>query len=516
MVGLGVETEEVRKVVDIVHRDIQVPVIVEVEDDRAAACLRGRDGRPQRLADVLEPAVAEIAVHDLALLVSGFGRELLHLRIDMTVGEEQVQPAVVVEVQEGSPPAQPPGVDAHAAHEGPVVAVAVPAVAVQRRGVPGEVGLEDVHEPVAVVVANRDTHPRLGLAVLAERATGANPDVLEGPVMAVSVQGCRVRVVGHVKIHPPVVVEVQRGDTEPEGALGLRDPGAVGHVLEPTITQVAVEDVGASGKTRRAASHLHALVPAQTRIGRRCGLQVEVDVVGGKEIQIAVPIVVQEGTAGAPARAPIEQPGRDRGVLEHPVTPVSVQVALAVVRHEEVLVSVVVVVAHADPLPPAPLSQAGLAGDVLESPVAPVPVQVVRRLLSLWKALEGRPVDQEEVQPAVVVVVERRHPAAGGFEEIAVVLSAPEDGDGVEPGLARHVHEREVQAGHGIREGCPGPHPAGNQHGQGAKAHRLSSHRGAHVSGSGGSRYGASCRAFSRCECASTAVPWLWRASPSR
>ena len=57
-------------------------------------------GGAEPLGHVLEPAVAAVAIDDLALLVAGLGLQLLDLGIDVAVDEEEVEPAVVVEVDE--------------------------------------------------------------------------------------------------------------------------------------------------------------------------------------------------------------------------------------------------------------------------------------------------------------------------------------------------------------------------------------------------------------------------------
>ena len=188
---------------------------------------RGRRGRrPEALGHVHEPAGAEIAVDDLALRIGRFRLQLVHLGIDVAVGEEDVEPAVVVEVDEPGAPAEPPRVEAEAAGERPVLAEAVPEVGVQRRRVAGEVGLDDVEGAVAIVVADADAHARLRLAVLAVGAAGADADVGERAVVVVAIERARVRIVRDVDVGPAVVVEVERADAEAVGAAGLGDAGA--------------------------------------------------------------------------------------------------------------------------------------------------------------------------------------------------------------------------------------------------------------------------------------------------
>ncbi len=53
----------------------------------------------------------------------------------------------------------------------------------------------------------------------------------------------------------------------------------------------------------RAAGDLDALVGAAGGLGERRGLDVEVDVVGDEEVEMAVAVVVEEGAAGVPAES---------------------------------------------------------------------------------------------------------------------------------------------------------------------------------------------------------------------
>jgi hypothetical protein len=71
----------------------------------------------------------------------------------------------------------------------------------------------------------------------------------------------------------------------------LRDVG------EGAVAVVAIEDVFAALQTRRTAGHLDAFVGTASGFGQRCGFDIEVNVVGNEEVEIAVAVVVEKGTA---------------------------------------------------------------------------------------------------------------------------------------------------------------------------------------------------------------------------
>ena len=88
-----------------------------------------------------------------------------NLGIDVAVRHEQVQPAVVVHIEETNAPAKQAGVDAQTAGIGAVFKVGIAEVGVKRVSVAGKVSLHHIERSVAVVISDRNTHAclRLGL-----------------------------------------------------------------------------------------------------------------------------------------------------------------------------------------------------------------------------------------------------------------------------------------------------------------------------------------------------------------
>ena len=179
--------------------------------------------------------------------------------------------------------------------------VATTEVEVERVGVAGEVGFDDIEHAVPVEVAYRDPHTGLGSAVGGVGYAGFDGDVFEGAVFLVLVEGGGGGVVGNVDVGPAVTIEVGHSDGEGVGADGVEDAGFRTDVGEGTVAVVAVEDVFAALQARRAAGDLDAFVGAAGGLGERGRLDVEVDVVGDEEVEVAVAVVVEEGAAGVPS-----------------------------------------------------------------------------------------------------------------------------------------------------------------------------------------------------------------------
>ena len=179
--------------------------------------LAARDRRPGFRGHVLEAPVAQVPVEELRLPIGDVQLSTGQLRVDVAVGDEDIRPAVVVEVEEIDAEAEVLAVDAEPRLDARVDEAGA-VVAVQRGHLFGEVGPDDVEPAVGIVVADPDAHPGERHAVLVERRSGGNRDLAEGPVVIVAIQQARSAVAGHVDVRPSVVVEIGRRRPHPVGA----------------------------------------------------------------------------------------------------------------------------------------------------------------------------------------------------------------------------------------------------------------------------------------------------------
>jgi len=79
---------------------------------------------------------------------------------------------------------------------------------------------------------------------------------------------------------------------------------------------------------------------------------------------------------------------------------------------------------------------------------------VANRLLALGKAFQPPTVDDKDIQPIVLVIVEERHAAASGFEQIFVLVLAAVDRLRGQPGGFGDIHKAQAErsAGDGRSE----------------------------------------------------------------
>src|SRR5208282_2680607 len=106
--------EQLRRSVDAVHDRVQAAVVVVVAHSEAPGLGRRGDAGASDQAHIFKLTVAQVAVEVFAFGVGGVHLGAIHLGIDVAVGDQDVEPAVVVDVEEADAPAQQAGVDAQA------------------------------------------------------------------------------------------------------------------------------------------------------------------------------------------------------------------------------------------------------------------------------------------------------------------------------------------------------------------------------------------------------------------
>src|SRR5215472_5796905 len=242
-----------------------------------------------------------------------------------------------------------------------------------------EVGLVDVQVAVAIVVGNTYTHARLLLAVLVVRAPSHDRDVRKGAVVVVAEQYAGLGIDGDINVGPPVVVKIIGHSSDRVARPRLENARFLGNVREGAVPVVVVKHVRAAGQPARATHYGQPLPLAVARLaGSGYFLEVDLNVMAHKQIEVAVAIVVNPRAARAPAYAILVQAGFLSHIRERAVAIVVKQHAVAPVADEEVVPAVVVVVPHAHAGQPAAHPQAGLGGYVGKRAIAVILVKVGR------------------------------------------------------------------------------------------------------------------------------------------
>src|SRR5439155_398038 len=154
-----------------------------------------------------------------------------------------------------------------------------------------------------------------------------------------------------------------------------------------------------------------------------------------------------------PALVLAQQAGLLGNVGERAVAVVAVEDVLTPIGHEQIVETVVVVVAHAHRGYPARAVETGLFRYVGECAITIVLVQPVGA--AVGRAFQSRAAQKENVQPAVVIVVDERHATTHRLDDVLFAVHSAVDHGLAQPGLFRDVNEVRIE---GQARGFPSRH----------------------------------------------------------
>src|SRR4029077_968081 len=162
-----------------------------------------------------------------------------------------------------------------------------------------------------------------------------------------------------------------------------------------------------------------------------------------EEVKLAVAIIVQPGAAGSPMGSVRADTGLLCDIGEGAVTVIVVQHVLAPIGDKQVLKAVVVVIAHANAGRPTRAEQTGLGGHIGKSAVTIILVEAVGS--SFGGGLESCPAEEENVEPAVVIVIEQGASAAHCLHDVFLLGDAAIDRWKMQPRRFRNVRKLGVK-----------------------------------------------------------------------
>ena len=407
-------------------------IIPQIADRQTARRTYGRDRGPRGRGNIREGSVAIVVIQNPGLLEIAAEMLAIYFRVDVAVDEEQIRPAVVVEIEKRDAPAEVLRVEPESRGKGFIVEGAVAIVVVERGGIVGEIGFEQIEFAVTVVVGNGRAHAGLLAPVVVESGAGDDGNVAERAVVIVVVKNAGRAVARDINVRPAVVVVIKSGNAERVVPVGLIDAGFGGDIFESAVAKIVIKDIFRPRQATRAAHHRHAFPHAGGPLaGSGRGGQIEIDVVGDEQIELAVAVVVDKSAPGAPGFSVAGNFGFLADVGEGAVSVVVVEDVFAVVGDVKIFPAVVVVVADAYALAPPGVSQAGFCRDVGESAVMVVAIKVARWGFPWREGIKRRAVHHKNVGPAVVVIVKDGDAGAGGFDNVLFrVFPAENDGRG--------------------------------------------------------------------------------------
>src|SRR6185437_3693158 len=415
--------------IDIVDDHVDVPIIGEVAKRRTPACDDVSQTASRGGWNFLEFGAIEIAEKLRPLRPGGAPILQVHLRIDVSIDDENVEQAVVVEVEEAGSPGQKrdssvaqPGLIGH------IGKISAPVILIESLVIVGKSCGEKIDFAVAVVISDADSHGRLLASIFAERESRSITHIFKRAVMPVAIQEVRRGIVGHQQVHPAVVIDIHKGSGQTVVAVGIRDARLHADVGKGAIAVVVEQVVALS---RQAAGPAHHIDPTKLAEIRRYGslsrdrwmIGIELHVSRNKQIELPVVVVVTPGRARGPASE------RDAVLLRYvgkcSVVVVVIEPVAAIVSHVDVGPSVIVVIAHRRAESPTLVADAGLVGDIGKSSISIVVKEHGAR--SCFLTFEGREsgtVQKIDVKPAIVIVVEQSDARTRSLDDRTFFLRA--------------------------------------------------------------------------------------------
>ena len=98
--------------------------------------------------------------------------------------------------------------------------------------------------------------------------------------------------------------------------------------------------------------------------------EIETDVVGNKNVKMAITVVVEEGATSSPAGGLSQKTGGFGYVGEGSIAIIAIKLVLTKVRAKQILKSIVVIVADTNSTSPSDIVKAGFLSNISENTVA--------------------------------------------------------------------------------------------------------------------------------------------------
>jgi hypothetical protein len=173
------------------------------------------------------------------------------------------------------------------------------------------------------------------------------------------------------------------------------------------------------GQSARSAEDRHPFPFAVRGFARQWrGGRVEDLVTRDQQVKLAIPIVIQEGATGAPLLC---GPGGSTprcDVLKAAVTTIAIENIESPIRDIKIRITVVIDISDAYSGAPAGTRQASLLRDVLKPASTSVAIEVIRLGRGAAISFEAASVYEKEIQPAIIIEVDKSDPGAVGFDDV--------------------------------------------------------------------------------------------------
>ena len=201
-----------------------------------------------------------------------------------------------------------------------------------------------------------------------------------------------------------------------------------------------IEPVARPFQSARPAGNRNAAVLAErTAAELRQVIQIQVDVISDIKVEVPVVVVIPKRRAGPPPPG-IAHASLRGHVSERAIVVVMVENGTFKIGNIEIFPAVVVVVTYGHAESPPAMCQARLDRYIGEGAIVIVAIKLAGMALGRVQVLERRTVDQKNIHPAVVVIVEDSDAAAHRLHDVAFFRAAAGEMK-INSSSACHIHK---------------------------------------------------------------------------
>ena len=211
--------------------------------------MRREDRRTCLIKQFLKMPVPQVTVKQQRALVGRIRKPGFEFGINVTGGDRNILPSIVVEVLKSGTPADKSIVDCQAGRARSVFKDGFAHISIEHGKIPGEVCLENIQVAIAVIVADGYPHACLFLAILAIGDAPHSTLFSKSAVVVVHEEKTRTRVARDVDVGPSIIVKIGCNYSKAIVASCCRDPCCLAHIAERAIAVIAIETVLSEGKS---------------------------------------------------------------------------------------------------------------------------------------------------------------------------------------------------------------------------------------------------------------------------
>src|SRR6266446_5385747 len=223
-----------------------------------------KGGEAGLLGDFIESTIAIVTMQKQRLAIARAGVQRVDLRVDVAVGDEKIEPGVIVHIKEPSTPANvriaglaDAGSPAH------VVESLLAHIAIERVGLLLKMGNEEAQAAAVVIIAPVPSHVAELHPFAAKSHAGKHAHVRESAIVIVVVEVVGNGIVGDQEVRPAIVVVIDPHDAEAVVADLIMDAGFDGNFLKGAVATIVIQKIALAFESPGAALHQNAFEAAK-------------------------------------------------------------------------------------------------------------------------------------------------------------------------------------------------------------------------------------------------------------